>query len=379
MFENSSSKFPFQNISFITDGALNITDGDCQNSEDSTAETTVKVLAYVSILLVSVVGNALVILVIYKDTQLRTSINYFVLNMAVSDLFPPLTIMPMRMVEIISGSTAFRVNSPLVLGNILCKLCHFLPDVSVLVSIESLLLMSVDRFIAVVFPLKTTLVTSKVRVICISCTWLVAIAVYAPLFYTLRLSLIGNKTYECKLDWGPAFDHEETHKRYVTATFITFTIVPLSILVILYSKIACTLKRTHTKRKSMFSRCSSRGDKMNKQIFRLSVAIVLAFVACVVPMFVQIFVQIFLWHFKVPPICAFRTVIPFISSFMLHSWSAMNPCICFIFSKNYQRGLKQIRSERNGRLSMQMGTTSARKNISTSSTNHLRMTSFRTT
>ena len=45
-----------------------------------------------------------------------------------------------------------------------------------------------------------------------------------------------------------------------------------------------------------------------------------------------------LHHFSVgPPICAFQTVIPFAALFMVHSWSAFNPCICFIFNTNYRR------------------------------------------
>ncbi|CAH3114030.1 unnamed protein product, partial [Pocillopora meandrina] len=31
----------------------------------------------------------------------------------------------------------------------------------------------------------------------------------------------------------------------------------------------------------------------------------------------------------------------YISVFLLHSWSAVNPCICFISSENYCNGLRQ--------------------------------------
>jgi len=136
MFGNNSAVFP-TNTSPITDEPLNSTDGDCFTA-DSTAEIVLKSLAYLVILLVSLVGNVLIILVVWKNKQLHTSINYFVFTMAVSDLFTPLTIMPVTIVEIISGSGAFMVDSPLMLGNILCKLCYFVPDVSVLVSVENL-------------------------------------------------------------------------------------------------------------------------------------------------------------------------------------------------------------------------------------------------
>ena len=148
MFENSSMA--------AEKDAQNVTDLDCP-SEDSIAEVTLKALAYCAILLVSFIGNIIIVLVIYKQKQLRKSINYFVFNMAVSDLFTPFTIMPIRIAEIVSGSKSWKADSPWILGNILCKILHFLPDVSLLVSIECLLLISMDRLIAVVFPLKAKL------------------------------------------------------------------------------------------------------------------------------------------------------------------------------------------------------------------------------
>ena len=182
MSENCSSGCS-TNTSITFDKPLYNTDEDCLTA-DSTAAIVLKSLAYFAILLVSLAGNVLITLVVWKNKKLRKSINYFVFNMAVSDLFTPLTIMPVRIVEIISGSGAFMVDSPLMLGNILCKLCYFLPDVSVLVSVESLLLISLDRFLAVVFPLKAKLISSKVRLISNLCAWAIAIAVHAPYFYT---------------------------------------------------------------------------------------------------------------------------------------------------------------------------------------------------
>ena len=108
-------------------------DQACEITADSALEVTAKV---------SFFGNIFLLVVIYKKKQLRRSINYFVFNMAVSDLFNPLTVMTVKIVEIISGSSSWKVDRPWLLGNILCKLAYFLPDVSVVVSIGSLLLIS---------------------------------------------------------------------------------------------------------------------------------------------------------------------------------------------------------------------------------------------
>ena len=341
MTVNTTVRHFFENSSQSTSHAASShSDQACEITADSALEVTAKALAYIFIFLVSFFGNIFLLVVIYKKKQLRRSINYFVFNMAVSDLFNPLTIMTVKIVEIISGSSSWKVDRPWLLGNILCKLAHFLPDVSVVVSIGSLLLISIDRLIAVVFPLKAKLISSKVRLISILSTWFVAIAIHAPYFYSFKLIPHENETY-CELNWGPAFDHMKTHRGFVTANFITFIPIPICVLASVYSIIVWTIRKKNKKTKEKLSCRQNHRDRQLRNIVRLAVAIMMSFVSCMTPLLIYLFLKIFLWNWESPPICAFQTVIPFICLFLMHSWSAVNPCICFIFSKNYRNGLKQ--------------------------------------
>ena len=342
MTVNISVRHFFENSSQTTSHTdSSNSDQACEITADSAVEITAKALAYIFIFLVSFFGNIFLLVVIYKNKQLRRSINYFVFNMAVSDLFNPLTIMTVKIVEIISGSSSWKVDRPWLLGNILCKLAYFLPDVSLVVSIGSLLLISIDRLIAVVFPLKAKLISSNVRLISILSTWFVAIAVHAPYFYSFKLIPYENETY-CKLNWGPAFDHMKTHRGFVTATFITFIPIPVCVLAGVYSIIAWKMRKKNKKTREKLSCRQNHRDQQLKKIVRLGMAIMISFVSCMTPLLIYSFLIIFLWNYwESPPICAFQTVIPFISVFLLHSWSAVNPCICFIFSENYPNGLRQ--------------------------------------
>ena len=347
--ENATLVSLTKNFSATRGNAENNTHGGCP-VRDSTVETVIKALAYFLILTVSLAGNIFLIVVIHKNKQLRKSINYFVFNMAVSDLFNPLTIIPTTIAHIISGSEAWKVDSPRLLGDILCKLSYFLPDVSFIVSIESLLLISMDRFVAVVFPFKAKLITPKVRFICIGCSWIVAIAVHAPYFYTFKLVIKpdDNKLH-CASDWGPAFDNVETSKRFLTATFIIFFLVPVCLLATLYGFIAWTLKTQNKETEQQLSCRQRLRDQQHKKVIRMSVAIIIAFAVCTFPLIVLTFTLIFLWNWEVPPICALHTAIPFTCLFMLRLWSAVNPCICVVFNKNYRLAFKQISLIRSSR------------------------------
>ena len=252
MFPNSSFALPFTSNFNTTEYADNHFDQNCHGSESRVVEVVCKALAYFTIIIVSLVGNLLVLSITYKNKKLRKTISFFVFNMAVSDLFNPLTVMPIQIVHIISGSDSWKVDRPWMLGNILCKLCYLLPDVSLAVSIESLLLISMDRFVATIFPLYTKLETLKARLIGILFTWIVAIAVHAPYFHTFRLKVnpYDKKPY-CKSSWGP--DHVERNNRFVTATFITFILVPICVFAIVYGTIAWVLKKKSTQTKQQLS------------------------------------------------------------------------------------------------------------------------------
>lgn len=47
---------------------------------------------------------------------------------------------------------------------------------------------------------------------------------------------------------------------------------------------------------------------------------------------------------------------------MVHSWSAVNPCICFAFGKNYRNGLKYILSREGYGFQMEGSTSRGTKN-----------------
>ena len=335
----SENSFAYRLPSNVTStNSTNTEQFGCLYSADSRLEKTMKVTAYSTILLVSLIGNALIILVFFKHKPIQRSINYFVVNMAFSDLLSPLTIMPLKIAEVLSGSSAFLIHTPLALGNALCTLTYFLPDVSVFVSIQSLLLISLDRLVAVVFPLKAKLITSKMRWAGIACTWIVAMSVHAPYFSYLRLSYEENKrSYSCLHHWPTT----EKYNAYVSSLFISFVLVPVCILLSIYSTIAVTLHRRHGERQTMSSNCSGSAHVKTRSVIGLSLAILAASILCLGPSFVLMCATIFVWNWAPPPalVCSLPKI-EFFVLFTWHSWSALNPCTCFAFSKKYRHALR---------------------------------------
>ncbi|CAH3176169.1 unnamed protein product [Porites lobata] len=99
------------------------------------------------VLVVSLAGNSAIGVIVYKTPSLRKPINYLIMNMAMSDLIFPLILIPWRLVSLnTSPAGHWLIGGPL--GQALCKLVVYLPMVSYSVSSQSLVLIAVDRFVA---------------------------------------------------------------------------------------------------------------------------------------------------------------------------------------------------------------------------------------
>ena len=107
----------------------------CSFLPNSTGEKIGKTFAYCLIFAVSLVGNSFIGIIVCKTPALRKPINYFIVNMAMSDLLFPIFLLPIPwdLADLYVDSQWLVISGPL--GQALCKLVLFLVDVSGAVSI----------------------------------------------------------------------------------------------------------------------------------------------------------------------------------------------------------------------------------------------------
>ena len=123
-------------------------------------------------------------MIVYKTPKLRKPINYFIANMASSDLLFPIFFTPWILSHLHTPS--FLIGGGR-LGQAFCKLVAFFGEVSIKVSIQNLVIIAVDRFGAVVFPLRSPLIRSKLCPFFILATWIVAVAISSPYLFAKEL------------------------------------------------------------------------------------------------------------------------------------------------------------------------------------------------
>ena len=126
------------------------------------------------------------------------------------------------------------------LGQALCKLLP-LADISIIVSVQNLVLIAVDRFGAVMLSLRSPLSSSKLCSFFILTRWIVAMTVISPYLIVLKIVEYLEKL-KCQDWWNEAFGESSSLAMYCLALYVVFLYVPIALLVILYSIIVIKLK-----------------------------------------------------------------------------------------------------------------------------------------
>ena len=282
---------------------------------------------------VALVGSLLVLIVFKRNPSTRTNVNVFIVNMAASDLLLPLFRLPMDFVYIFLGPGRFLIEGPV--GEFLCKLVPFVADISLSVSIQSLVLIAVDRFVAVVYPLRAVTFSPRRRTRLVIGTWIVAAVLHSPYWVFFRLKTACNRFY-CVIDWTPPFDTYSASVTYSGVLANLLVAFPLLVIACLYAAILIKLKRTNVPgdRSSQTDPQGSRRRERNKNITKMSVCIVVAFALCYLP-FYFLMMRPFI---RTSPSTNFF----FIAFNLVYANGAVNPWILFYFCGNFRRGLRDM-------------------------------------
>ena len=285
----------------------------------------------------SLFGNSIIGLTVYKTPTLRKPINYLIANMAISDMLFPFFTIPLRLAEIHSGGSWPTGG---LLGQALCKLAIYLTHVSFGVSSQSLVLIALDRYVAVVFPLRSPFISHKLFPFFILATWVVALAFFAPYMIVAKVDEGTQGTF-CYFDWYGTFEGSWPIENHYIVVFTAFCFIPAVLLVIVYSIILIKLK-LHAPPGEQLTNATKQRERKNRNVLRMAIAVMLAFFFCSVPITTSRLITI---HqpvdSSISTSCGFR-LFTFLAHLIFDANCAINPLICLIFSNNYRQGLKRL-------------------------------------
>ncbi len=191
-------------------------------------------LAELVMMLVILVGNTLVVVSVYRFPQLRTSTNRLIASLAMADIGVGLSLPFIAMFNIYPS---FRHQW------LACALRYQFIIIMMTVSQFTLVLVSVDRFVAVQFPLRYSLLMSARRVK----STLAVIWMYSILFPIIQyVPPIGRS------DWTvtPNCEMEDMFTPGYQITLVLHFFLSMIVMLIFYSRVFC-IARGHVHRMSL--------------------------------------------------------------------------------------------------------------------------------
>ena len=187
--------------------------------------------ALITMMLFAMVGNLLVITVVWKNRGMRTRTNMFLCNLALADLLCACLDMPFSLVTMIHGDWIFT--SP---GSV-CRLNGFLTEFFIVCSIHTLMYISIHKWFTITRPFKMGMTRRRV-VLMISLAWL-----WATLVASLGAGGLADIQYKpFTTQCGPKYPSDFTS--YSMLTFVLVTCYTLPLVVILF----CTVQMVSTVR-----------------------------------------------------------------------------------------------------------------------------------
>ncbi|XP_070801193.1 substance-K receptor [Pituophis catenifer annectens] len=229
-------------------------------------------IAYLMIVTASIVGNATVIWIILSHRRMRTVTNYFIVNLALSDLL-------MSALNTVFNFI-YACHNVWYFGEGFCRFHNFVPVTAMFVSIYSMTAVSAERYMAIIYPFKQKLSAANTKGI-IGIIWLVACALAFPQFFYAQV-ITDHGLAKCAVSW-PHNHSQRQQLTYHIAVILLVYVLPLTVMFFTYSAIGITLWHNDVP-----------GDHINmvyyqhkivakKKFVRAMVAVVITFAVCWFP------------------------------------------------------------------------------------------------
>ncbi|XP_071107735.1 QRFP-like peptide receptor [Haliotis cracherodii] len=301
----------------------------------STWEIAVKILFYVFAMLLDVVGNSIVILIIVLNRKMRTTTNVLILNLAVSDLMVAAFCMWVHV--------GYQIAPEWPFGDFVCKGNTFFQVLSVTSSVLTLTVISVERFMAIVFPFRakwSSLVTGLVIVL----TWCVSTMIASPhLWIRQQFKWQWKDRLEiwCEEVWPKIYKNEECETYqpgkliYYSVEGVVMYFVPIAVMIGAYSVIAiklCLRKAPGT----LIGSTATAQERSKRKVIKMLVAVLVVFVLCWTPQQFMLLWDVF--RPKGKKIEAYVDDIKYAAVYVAYLNSSLNPVLYGGFNENFRKG-----------------------------------------
>uniref|UniRef100_A0A8D2JC33 G-protein coupled receptors family 1 profile domain-containing protein n=1 Tax=Varanus komodoensis TaxID=61221 RepID=A0A8D2JC33_VARKO len=224
--------FPF-NVSYSDYDLPSDEDDNVTKTRTYFAARIVIGVALAGIMLVCGIGNFIFIAALARYKKLRNLTNLLIANLAVSDFIVAIVCCPFEMDYYVVRQLSWEH------GHVLCASVNYLRTVSLYVSTNALLAIAVDRYLAIVHPLKPRM-NYQTATFLIVVVWIVSLIVAIPSAYfateTVLFMIKNQKKIFCGQIWP--VDQQIYYKSYFLFIFGIEFVGPVFTMTLCYARIS---------------------------------------------------------------------------------------------------------------------------------------------
>uniref|UniRef100_A0A8B9RF79 G-protein coupled receptors family 1 profile domain-containing protein n=1 Tax=Astyanax mexicanus TaxID=7994 RepID=A0A8B9RF79_ASTMX len=227
-----------------------------------------------AVVLLTVFGNLLVIISVCHFKQLHTPTNMLILSLAVSDFLVGLFVMPFHFIWLIESCWLF--------GHIFCVLFNFVSFQLTSVSVGSVALIALDRYVALSHPfLYSQGITSTVIHTVIVLAW------FFSLLYNFAMFYVGGNFTDLVMCPGECLYFLGETDSWIDLLFVV--IVPCTLMVVLYVQIFVIARRHASAIRELnqniqtISKVNPVSMKSERKAAKVLGILVIVFLVCLVP------------------------------------------------------------------------------------------------
>lgn len=314
-YNNTTTKQPF---------TLNDSDLDSNKLLQNVQVAQLSIFAFVFVL--GVWGNIIVIVTIFTHKALRSSSNYFIANLAVSDLGGLCLSMPLAALDHLADWP---------FGDVACRFINPLKDLFLHVSMVTLTAIAVDRYVHIAHPFTPNLSSFKVKLV-IVLIWLVDyLLVPLPMAFVMGVQSSGTGITMCFPMWSAQ------HRRIAIICLASIILLSLFVMAFAYLGVGIALTQ---QRKRIVQRAQRSGVEQepyrrqlekNAKTVKVMVVIVIAFWFSALPL------TLFglLSEFEMLKLTLTEVSIASSATItLLFFQNCMNPIILYVLSKEMRSG-----------------------------------------
>ncbi|XP_061094304.1 G-protein coupled receptor 54-like [Conger conger] len=289
-------------------------------------------LLFAILMVIGLAGNSLVIYVISKHKKMQTATNFYIANLATTDIVFLVCCVPFTAVLYPLPSWVF--------GDFMCKFVSYMQQVSAQATCVTLTAMSVDRWYVTVFPLRSlSCRTPQLATVVSLGIWIGSFLVSLPVPVYSRTMVgewYGPQVY-CTENF-PTLFHK---KAFILYNFLAVYMLPLVTICVCYTVMLSHVGLTFVEsleNNNQLQALAERSVALRTKVSRMVAVIVLLFTVCWGPIQFYILIQAFSPHFR-HSYCTYKLKIW--AHCMSYINSCVNPVVYAFMGVNFRKAFKR--------------------------------------